>query len=83
MSATLSVVRDVPSHRHPLRGDTSMTKKQVTQNEEYAATYKFGNTVVHVVAPPPMTDEEISQVLSEHHAVGWSIIEELENKAVN
>ncbi|WHH58280.1 hypothetical protein [Petroclostridium sp. X23] len=29
--------------------------------EKYDATYKFGNTTVNVVAPPPMTEEELQK----------------------
>ena len=33
--------------------------------QKYAATYKFGKTTVHVVAPPPMTEEEKEKRLHE------------------
>lgn len=35
------------------------------QDKEYAATYRFGRTVVHIVAPPPMTEEEVKKKLEE------------------
>ena len=43
----------------------------------YDATYYFGNTVVHVVAPDPKTPEEIERIIEEHHRVGWEIWKEL------
>ncbi|MDA5109949.1 hypothetical protein [Brevibacillus thermoruber] len=48
---------------------------------KYDATYTFGNTTVHVVAPPPMTEEAVDRVLDELHAAGWAILDELEEKA--
>lgn len=41
--------------------------------EKYAATYQFGNTTVHVVAPEPMSKEEHEQRVREFHLAGWSI----------
>lgn len=40
---------------------------------EYAATYKFGNTTVNVVAPPPKSEEEIKKILTDFHRAGWDI----------
>ena len=40
---------------------------------EYAATYKFGNTTVNVVAPPPKSEEEIKRILTDFHRAGWDI----------
>lgn len=40
---------------------------------EYAATYKFGNTTVNVVAPPPKSEEEIKRILKNFHQAGWNI----------
>ena len=40
---------------------------------EYDATYKYGNTTVHIVAPPPMTQEEIEKILDNFHMAGWAI----------
>ncbi|QEK12121.1 cell division protein FtsZ [Crassaminicella thermophila] len=45
--------------------------------EKYAKTYKFGNTTVKIVAPPPKKKEEIEKILVEYHQAGWDIIEEL------
>jgi hypothetical protein len=50
------------------------------KNEEFATTYSIGNTIIHIVAPPPMTEEEVEKVLAEYHSVGWSIIDELNEK---
>lgn len=50
-------------HRH-IRGDRVDTK--------YAATYKFGKSTVHVVAPPPMTEEEKEKILREYDRAFWA-----------
>ena len=52
MLSSRAVHVDQP-HRHSSRGDRVEPK--------YAATYKFGKTTVHVVAPPPMTEEELAR----------------------
>ncbi|MFA6809251.1 MAG: hypothetical protein WCR27_09700 [Eubacteriales bacterium] len=44
---------------------------------EYDATYKIGNTTVHVVAPPPMTEEEKQRILKEFHQAGYEIWQEI------
>lgn len=48
------------------RGDFVETK--------YAATYRFSGskTVVHVVAPPPMTEEEKELVIRDFHLAAWA-----------
>lgn len=38
---------------------------------KYDATYQFGNTTVHIVAPPDMTAEQIESVLKDHDQVFW------------
>ena len=48
--------------------------------KEYAVTYKFGKTTVHVVAPPPMTEEEIEEVLRDFHLAGWTAWKTLSRK---
>ncbi|MDT8901877.1 hypothetical protein [Anaeroselena agilis] len=45
----------------------------MTMADKYAATYKFGNTVVHVVAPPPMTEERKKQILADFHHASWAV----------
>lgn len=40
--------------------------------KKYAATYKFGKTTVHVVAPPPMSAEEKQKRIREFHLAGWA-----------
>jgi predicted metal-dependent hydrolase len=55
-------------------------KSMKNDQEKYAATYKIGNTTIHVVAPPPMTDEEIERVLDNLHAAVWDIIQEMLQK---
>lgn len=44
---------------------------------EYDETYKFGNTTVHVVAPPPMSNEEKERILDEFHQAGYKIWQQL------
>ncbi len=43
------------------------------EKEKYDATYKIENTTVHVVAPPPMTNEEKERILDEFHQAGYKI----------
>ena len=45
--------------------------------ERKVHTYRAGNTLIQVVEPLPMTQEEIERVLEAYHAAGWDIIEEL------
>lgn len=40
--------------------------------QKYAATYKIGKTTVHVVAPPPMPEEEKQKVLHDFYLAGWA-----------
>jgi hypothetical protein len=47
------------------------------QEDEYAATYKFGDTTVHIIAPEPKPQEEIDRILKEFYSIGWEIIQEL------
>jgi hypothetical protein len=39
---------------------------------KYAATYMFGKTTVHVVAPPPMSEEKRELVIRELHIAAWA-----------
>jgi len=56
-------------------------KGQVIDREQaYDATYHFGNTVVHIIAPKPKTPEEIEKIIEEHHKVGWEIWNDLLDK---
>ena len=45
--------------------------------ERKVHTFKRGKTVIKVIEPPPMSQEEIDHVLEDFHAAGWAIIEEL------
>lgn len=47
---------------------------------QYAETYKFGNTIVHIKEPEPKTPEEIDKILDELHQVGWEIFYEALSK---
>lgn len=40
-------------------------------DQKYDATYQFGKVVVHVVAPPPMSDEEKQRRLADYHRAAW------------
>ncbi|SMB95527.1 hypothetical protein SAMN00017405_0422 [Desulfonispora thiosulfatigenes DSM 11270] len=62
--------RVVPlDHSHTYgKGDDMNTK-----TKKYDASYKFGNTTVHVVAPPPISDEQKEIILEEFHRAGWAI----------
>ena len=39
---------------------------------KYNATYKFGKTTVHIVAPPPISDEEKEEILREYDRAFWA-----------
>ncbi|MDU5081205.1 hypothetical protein [uncultured Tissierella sp.] len=43
------------------------------KKEKYDATYKLGDAIVHVVAPPPMSEEEKEKILDEFHQAGFEI----------
>lgn len=59
------------AHKDSPRGDPNM---------KYASTSKIGNTTVHIIAPPPMTDEEREQIDKEIHTVVWEILERIERE---
>ncbi len=40
--------------------------------QKYDATYHFGKVVVHVVAPPPMTEEKKQKILAEFYKHAWT-----------
>lgn len=66
-----------PSHKHiksTSRGDT------MSQQEEYAATYEFGKTKVHVVAPEPKSQKDIDKIRQAYYKAGWAIIKEIQVK---
>ncbi|HHW36779.1 MAG TPA: hypothetical protein GXX18_06000 [Bacillales bacterium] len=62
-------------HMDVSRGDSFMAEKTT---EKYDATYNFGNTTVHVVAPPPMSREKLQKRMRAFHNAGWAIIQELQ-----
>lgn len=77
MSLINEIVHHEVQHTHiptPSKGVGQMSKDK---KEKYAATYHYGETVVHVVAPPPMTEEEKNKILREYHLAGWAIVKEL------
>ena len=57
-------------HKH-VRGD---------EVERKVHTFRHGKTLIQVVEPLPMTQEEIDRVLDDYHAAGWAIIEDLVEK---
>ncbi|MDK2918473.1 MAG: hypothetical protein PWQ37_1206 [Candidatus Petromonas sp.] len=57
-----------------------MIEEKMKEDENYDATYYFGNSIVHIVAPKFKTPEEIEQILQEHHKAGWDIWKEILKK---
>ncbi len=57
-------------HRY-IQGDNVM---------KYDKTIKIGNTTIHFVAPPPMTEEQEKKIWDEISAAAWSIIDEIMEK---
>ncbi|MBS4535357.1 hypothetical protein GOQ29_06965 [Clostridium sp. D2Q-14] len=48
------------------------------QEQKYAATYKIGNSIVHIIAPDPnMPKEKIERIRREMREIGWEIWNEL------
>jgi hypothetical protein len=41
-------------------------------DKKYDATYQLGNTTVHIVAPPPLTEEEKAKRIREYYIAGWN-----------
>lgn len=77
MTVTNMAVPTDQSHKHiesTSRGDT------MSQQEEYAATYEFGKTKVHVVAPEPKAQKDIDKILQAYYKAGWAIIKEMQVK---
>jgi len=58
-------VQQALPHKHSLRGDFMENK--------YDATYQIGKTVVHVVAPKNVCEDERKKRLRDFHLAGWSI----------
>jgi len=44
---------------------------------KYDATYKHGKTIVHVVAPKLMSEDEKKKVTRDMHMAGWAIVDEI------
>lgn len=44
---------------------------------KYDMSIQDGQTIVNIVAPPPMTEEEKQKVLRDYHNAGWAIIKSL------
>jgi hypothetical protein len=66
---TSRVVHDNEPHIH-VTEVTDMERK-------YDATYQFGNTTVHVIAPPPMSEEEKEKILADFHQAALKIWQRL------
>ncbi len=68
--------RAVPSDKpHTLnRGDQQM------EEQKYDATYRYGKTVVNIIAPKNQTKEEIDQIIKEWHIAGRAIVKEMQEK---
>lgn len=43
---------------------------------EYAETSVIGNTTIHIVEPPPMTDEQLDAIMANIHAAVYDILTE-------
>jgi hypothetical protein len=73
MKSTLD--RAVPSNSPHIihRGDQM-------EQQKYDATYRYGKTVVHIVAPKNQTKEEIDQIIKEWHIAGRAIVKEIQEK---
>lgn len=50
--------------------------------EKYDATYQYGGTTVHIVAPK-LTDEEREQRLAEIQSIIWNLWEQNQTKVSN
>jgi hypothetical protein len=50
------------------------------EHQKYDATYRYGKTVVHIVAPKNQTKEEIDQIINEWHIAGRAIVKEIQEK---
>ncbi|QOT01031.1 hypothetical protein JNUCC42_10475 [Brevibacterium sp. JNUCC-42] len=50
---------------------------------KYDMTIQDGQTIVNIVAPPPMTEEEKEKVLRDYHNAGWAIIKSLHAKGIS
>lgn len=48
--------------------------------EKYDATYKFGKTIVNIIAPKNQTKEEIEQIIKEYHIAGRAIVKEIQER---
>jgi hypothetical protein len=48
--------------------------------EKYDATYKYGKTIVHIVAPKNQSKEEIDQIIKEWHIAGRAIVKEIQER---
>lgn len=46
---------------------------------EFAATYYFGKTTVHIKAPIDVSEVQKQKILEEVHTIGWKILRD-ENK---
>jgi hypothetical protein len=68
--------RAVPiSNLHTMnRGDDHM------EEQKYDATYRYGKTVVNIIAPKNQTKEEIDQIIKEWHIAGRAIVKEMREK---
>ena len=65
-----------------MRGETVSDKKKKNlpipeKRVEYDMQIKRGKTKICIVAPPPMTQDEIDKVLSDYYSAAWSIIESI------
>ena len=48
----------------------------LNKQPEFAATFQFGKTKVHIIGPENVSDEEKQQILNEIQLIGWKIIQD-------
>ncbi|MFE4569986.1 hypothetical protein [Paenibacillus chitinolyticus] len=80
MTAIPWIVRENQPHTHRSRGNATVKKREMKPNQsgKIMETYRYGNSVVHICDGYfAETPEEVEQVLDEHHAAGWAIINKM------
>lgn len=70
----------VPTDRQHTNIENTSRGDTMSQQEEYAATYEFGKTKVHVVAPEPKSQKDIDKIRQAYYKAGWAIIKEIQVK---
>lgn len=58
----------------------TMNRGDQMEEQKYDATYRYGKTVVNIIAPKNQTKEEIDQIIKEWHIAGRAIVKEIQEK---